>query len=172
MKNNPADLPYSVCGGAWRELQKGERISAEKVEEMYFLLTDKKLITASRDQNRDLSFRSLQVKQWIESNRVEIGKPLVLRQDKGSLVILTDAQAVDYLNGQAYQGLTKHRRNTRKMFNRIDVENLGQYDRDQLSVNQGRHSFIAAAIDGAKKQLLRIQKDGGTIPKIKPPDED
>ena len=112
------------------------------------------------------------MKQWIESRRVEIGKPLVLRQDKGSLVILTDAQAVDYLNGQAYQGLTKHRRNTRKMFNRIDVENLGQYDKDQLSVNQGRHSFIAAAIDGAKKQLLRIQKDGGTIPKIKPPDED
>ena len=87
MKKNPDDLPYSVCGVAWRELQKGERISAEKVEEMYFLLTDKKLITASRDQNRDLSFRSLQVKQWIESNRVEIGKPLVLRQDKGSLVI-------------------------------------------------------------------------------------
>ena len=46
MKKNPDDLPYSVCGVAWRELQKGERISAEKVEEMYFLLTDKKLITA------------------------------------------------------------------------------------------------------------------------------
>jgi hypothetical protein len=34
------------------------------------------------------------------------------------------------------------------------------------------HSFIAAAIDGAKKQVIRIEKDGGTVPKIKPPDED
>ena len=172
MKMNPDDLPLSVCGVAWRELEKGERISAEKVEEMYFLLTDKKLISSSITQSRDMSFRSLQVKQWIESNRNEIGKPIVIRQDKGSLVILTDAQAVDYLNGQAYQGLTKHRRNTRKMFNRIDVENLSQYDKDQIHVNQGRHAFIASAIDGAKKQIVRIQKDGGDIPRIKPPDED
>ncbi len=172
MKQNPNDLPLSVCGIAWRDIEKGERISAEKVEEMYFVLTDKKLISSSITQSRDMSFRSLQVKQWIESNRLEINKPVVIRQDKGALVVLTDPQAVDYLNGQAYQGLTKHRRSTRKMFNRIDVDNLGQYDRDQLQVNQGRHSFIAAAIDGAKKQVIRIEKDGGTVPKIKPPDED
>ena len=172
MKQNPNDLPISVCGIAWRDIEKGERISAEKVEEMYFVLTDKKLISSSITQSRDMSFRSLQVKQWIESNRLEINKPVVIRQDKGALVVLTDPQAVDYLNGQSYQGLTKHRRSTRKMFNRIDVDNLGQYDRDQLQVNQGRHSFIAAAIDGAKKQVLRIEKDGGTVPKIEPPDED
>ena len=172
MKQNPNDLPLSVCGIAWRDIEKGERISAEKVEEMYFVLTDKKLISSSITQSRDMSFRSLQVKQWIESNRLEINKPVVIRQDKGALVVLTDPQAVDYLNGQASQGLTKHRRSTRKMFNRIDVDNLSQYDRDQLQVNQGRHSFIAAAIDGAKKQVLRIEKDGGTVPEIKPPDED
>ena len=76
MKKNPDDLPYSVCGVAWRELQKGERISAEKVEEMYFLLTDKKLITASRDQNRDLSFRSLQVNSGLNLTELRLGNHL------------------------------------------------------------------------------------------------
>ena len=172
MKPNAEDYPLQICGIAWRDLKKGQTIDAEKVEEMYFLLSTKGFISKSNYSNRDISFRSLQVKEWIDESRVSIGKPLVIRQDKGSLYILTDEEAVSYLNGRAYTGLNIHKRATRKMFNRIDVENLGKYDRDQLSVNQGRHSFIAAAIDGAKKQLLRIQKDGGTIPKINPPDED
>ena len=172
MKPNPNDYPVQICGIAWRDLKKGQTIDAEKVEEMYFLLSTKGFISKSNYSNRDISFRSLQVKEWIDESRVSIGKPLVIRQDKGSLYILTDEEAVSYLNGRAYTGLNIHKRATRKMFSRIDEDNLSQYDKDQLHTNQGRHAFICSAVDGAKKQVMRIEKDGGTIPRIKPPEED
>ena len=172
MKPNAEDYPIQICGIAWRELKKGQIIDAEKVEEMYFLLSTKGFIPKSNHSNRDISFRSLQVKEWIDESRVSIGKPLVIKQDKGSLYILTDEEAVSYLDKRAYTGLNIHKRATRKMFNRIDEDNLSQYDKDRLHSNQGRHAFISSAVDGAKKQVVRIEKDGGTIPKIKPPDED
>ena len=172
MKPNAEDYPLQICGIAWRDLKKGQTIDAEKVEEMYFLLSTKGFISKSNYSNRDISFRSVQVKDWIDASRVSIGKPIVIKQVKGSLYILTDEEAVSYLNGRAYTGLNIHKRATRKMFNRIDEENLSQYDKDQLHTNQGRHAFICSAVDGAKKQVMRIEKDGGTIPRIKPPEED
>ena len=41
MKPNAEDYPIQICGIAWRELKKGQIIDAEKVEEMYFLLSTK-----------------------------------------------------------------------------------------------------------------------------------
>ena len=78
MKPNAEDYPIQICGIAWRELKKGQTIDAEKVEEMYFLLSTKGFIPKSNHSNRDISFRSLQVKEWIDESRVSIGKPLVL----------------------------------------------------------------------------------------------
>ena len=109
MKPNAEDYPLQICGIAWRDLKKGQTIDAEKVEEMYFLLSTKGFISKSNYSNRDISFRSLQVKEWIDESRVSIGKPLVIRQDKGSLYILTDEEAVSYLNGRAYTGLNIHK---------------------------------------------------------------
>ena len=41
------------------------------------------------------------------------------------------------------------------------------FDRELSTIESG-----GVAVDGAKKQVVRIEKDGGSIPKIKPPDED
>ena len=103
----------------------------------------------------------LQVKDWLETVRLAIGKPLVIRQERSDLRVLTDEEAVKYLNGQAFNGLNKHKRNTRRMFTHINTDNLSQHQRDQLSVNQSRHAMIASAADGARRESLEIQRKGG-----------
>jgi hypothetical protein len=56
------------------------------------------------------------------------------------------------------------------MFTQIDTDNLAQHDRDQLQVNQSRHALIASAADGARKQAVKILKQGGQLPTLMPPD--
>jgi hypothetical protein len=56
------------------------------------------------------------------------------------------------------------------MFTQIDTENLAQHDRDQLQVNQSRHALIASAADGARRQAVKILKQGGQLPTLMPPD--
>ena len=54
------------------------------------------------------NWQHLQVKDWLETVRLAIGKPLVIRQERSDLRVLTDEEAVKYLNGQAFNGLNKH----------------------------------------------------------------
>lgn len=169
MKLHAEELPVSVAGINWRTLQKGEVIPAHKVVEMFHVLFNKDTVITFNDQAQQ-GFHSVRVKDWLERAREAIGEPVVFRQHQGSLVALTDAQAVNYLNGQAYQGLNKHRRSTRRMFTQIDTDNLAQHDQDQLQVNQSRHALIASAADGARKQAVKIIKQGGQLPTLMPPD--
>ena len=55
------------------------------------------------------------------------------------------------------------------MFTHIDTDNLTQHQKDQLSVNQARHAMIASAADGARRQAIQIQRKGGELPRIIPP---
>jgi hypothetical protein len=169
MKFHAEELPASVAGIDWRNLRKGEVIPAYKVVEMFHVLCSKNSVLTVEEQSQQ-NFHVVRVKDWLERARDAINLPLVFKQQQGSLVALTDAQAVAYLNGQAYQGLKKHRRSTRRMFTQIDIENLAQHDRDQLQVNQSRHALIASAADGARRQAVKILKQGGQLPTLMPPD--
>jgi hypothetical protein len=166
---NPDDLPTTVAGIDWRTLKKGETIPAYKVVEMFHVLFSKSDVLTAHDQSQQ-NWHSVRVKDWLERARNAIQAPVVFKQHQGSLVALTDAQAIGYLNGQAYQGLNKHRRSTRRMFTQIDADNLSQHDRDQLQVNQSRHALISSAADGARKQVVKILKQGGQLPTLMPPD--
>lgn len=168
-KYNPEDWSPVICGIDWRNLRKGQSIPAYKVEEMYHALFNRKDVLGSAEQDYK-EFHIMKVKEWLESVREAINEPIVFRQIKGDLVALTDEQAVSYLNGQAFSGLNKHRRSTRRMFTQIDTSNLTQHQRDQLQSNQTRHAFIASAADGARRQAVKIQRQGGKLPKIIPPD--
>ena len=97
---------------------------------------------------------------------------MVLRESKGTLIVLTDEQAVGYLESQANQGLRKHRNNTRRMFTAIDQNNLSQHQRDQLNANQAKHALISSSAEGARKQAMSLIKQGAKLPKLRPPDED
>lgn len=169
MNFHPEELPAIVAGVDWRNLQKGQIIPEHKIAEMFHVLFSKDSVLSAADQQHK-DFHSVRVKDWLEKARDAIGEPIVFKQHRGDLLALTDVQAVDYLNKQAYQGLRKHRRSTRRMFTQIDTDNLAQHDRDQLQVNQSRHALIASAADGARRQAVKILKQGGQLPTLMPPD--
>ena len=162
-KKQQPDYPLEIAGIAWRDLQKGDTIPAAKVDEMWDILY-------GETRKKDERFVVQSIKEWLESARNSIGEPLVFRQEQSDLVVLTDEQAIGYLNGQATAGLRKHRSNTRKMFTSIDADNLSQHSRDELATNQARHALIASAADGARRQAVRLLKNGAKLPPLLPPD--
>lgn len=162
-KKQQPDYPLEIAGIAWRDLQKGDVIPAAKVDEMWDILY-------GDSRKKDERFVNQAIKEWLETARNSIGEPLIFRQEQSDLVVLTDEEAIGYLNGQATAGLRKHRSNTRKMFTSIDVDNLGQHAKDQLAVNQARHALIASAADGARRQAVQLLKSGAKLPQILPPD--
>lgn len=164
-KKQPQDLPLEVAGIDWRGLNKGDTISAEKIEEMWDILY-------GETRKKDERFISTTIKEWLDSALRSIGKEMVLKESNGELVILTDEQAVGYLDGQANQGLRKHKNNTKRMFTAIDQDNLSQHQRDQLNVNQAKHALISSSAEGAKKQALNLIKQGAKLPKLRPPEDD
>jgi hypothetical protein len=160
---DPKELPLQVAGIAWRQLQKGDVIPAEKVDEMWMVLY-------GTTRKKDDRFVLQSIKEWLEAARASIGDQLVFKQEQGNLVVLTDEQAVNYLNGQALAGLRKHRSNTRRMFTAIDEDQLDKHSKDQLAVNQARHALIASAADGARRQAVKLLRTGAKLPKLMPPE--
>ena len=166
---NPNDYPISIAGIAWRDLQKGETIPSSKVEEMFDILFNK-VDVMSPESDQAINFKLVRVKDWLQEARALLNKPIVIRQVKGNLYVLPDDEAVEYLNKRAFAGLNQHRTNTKRMFTRIDTAKLSNYQKTQLETNQARHAFISSASDGARKQSLKLLKDGGKLPRINPPD--
>ena len=164
-RRKPKYLPLEVAGIDWRALKKGDSITAEKVNEMWDILF-------AQNRKKDQQFVSVNVKEWLDSALKSIGKEMVLRESKGILIVLTDEQAVGYLEAQANQGLRKHKNNTRRMFTAIDQSNLSQHQRDQLTTNQAKHALISSSAEGAKKQAMSLIKQGAKLPKLRPPEED
>ena len=164
-KKQANDYPLEVAGIDWRNLRKGDTIPANKIEEMWHVLF-------AETRQRDDRYLCLNVKEWLDKALKSIGKEMVLKQSNDELEVLTDAEAVGYLDGQAEQGLRKHSNNTRRMFTAIDTSNLGQHQRDQLTTNQTKHALISSAAMGAKKQAVSLLKQGAKLPKLKPPEED
>ena len=164
-QRKPKDLPLEVAGIDWRGLKKGDTITQDKVNEMWDILF-------AQTRVKDQQFVSVNVKEWLDSALKSIGKEMVLRESKGTLIVLTDEQAVGYLESQANQGLRKHRNNTRRMFTAIDQNNLSQHQRDQLNANQSKHALISSSAEGARKQAMSLIKQGAKLPKLRPPDED
>lgn len=161
----PQEYPVTVAGISWQDLQKGDVIPADKIDEMWDILF-------GETRQKDVAFVTLNVKDWLERSRNSIGKPLVFKEVRGELTVLTDEQAVGYLNVQAMAGLRKHRSNTRRMFTHIDVGALDQHTADQLDRNQARHALIASAADGARRQTIKLQRSGSKLPRLMPPDMD
>ena len=162
-KKQPQDFPAEVAGIDWRELQKGDVIPAHKIAEAHDILFPNR-------KTENESFRALAVKGWLEQARASIGSLLVFKQENDDLAVLTDEQAIGYLNSQATAGLRKHKSNTRKMFTAIDVDNLQQSQKDELATNQARHALVLSAAEGARRQAVKLLRGGAKLPAILPPD--
>lgn len=158
------DYPTRIAGIDWRNIRKGDRIPVEQVLEAF------RLMFPTRKMPEQESLAVEQVKSELEVLRNEMGEPLVFCQRDGHLVALHDAEAVLYTDKQAAAGLRKHKRHTRLMFTAIDVDNLSQSQKDKLSVNQTKNALISSAAEGARKEGIRLIKDGVRLPTLRPPD--
>ena len=102
---------------------------------------------------------------WVERQRKEAGaEPVVMRCDHGGIRVLTDAEAVRYLNNQANAGLRKHKSKTELLLTAVDASQLTDHQQRELETHQRKHAFILAAHQGARTQGLRMQRKGMTLP--------
>ena len=81
-----------IDGIDWRNLQKGDKISKEKVLDFWNI--------HFKDKPWDERTSLLQVKGCLEKLREGINRPLVIRQRDYELFVLKDFEAVDYLGTQ------------------------------------------------------------------------
>jgi hypothetical protein len=150
-------------------MQKGDFYPREQVEEAFLILVpgvDAQIAAYERGERGDpMSFACQKVITAIEHARKELGLPgLVLRAPGKGIKVLTDAEAVPYLNAQANAGLRKHKNKAAQLFTHVDATQLTEKDKKQLEADQRRHAFIAAAVQGSRTQALKMQRKGLQLP--------
>jgi hypothetical protein len=157
------------------QLQKGQSISAEMVWVHYTIMRPEKLqqwIERFGDEDSaklaKLPQVLLWVRDWVESERRQMElPPLVMHTAGGQLNVLDDTAASAYLNGQAYQGISRHRRATARLINAVDPNMLSGADRREHENRVNVHSFIASSTQGAQRQLRMMEQAGKAAPKLK-----
>ena len=147
------------CGINVHTMSKGSQYSADQVAEAYQILFPS-------DTNKEPSWMPVAVLKQITSMRESLGlEKFVMRNPKGGLQVLTDAEAVVYLNAQANQGIKKHKDKTALMHTHIDVAQLDGKAAKTLEANRCTHAFIASAAQGARKHALTVRrKNNGELP--------
>ena len=150
-------------------MKKGDFYTQAQVIDAYHLLDpelSEKIAAYERGERGDpRSFACQQVKAAIEKLRKELGlENLVMRCPNAGLRVLTDEEAAPYLNNQANAGLKKHWNKTQQLFSHIDSSKLSEKSKNALESSQRRHSFIAAAAQGARTQALRFKRKGLQLP--------
>jgi hypothetical protein len=156
-------------------LQKGQVISGDMVWLHYTITHPDKLsqwLIQFGDENSaklaKLSQVLLHMRDWIDTQRRQLQlSPLVMHTAGGQLNILDDAAASAYLNDQAYQGISKHRRATTRLINAVDPNQLAPAERRAHDNRISVHSFIASATQGAQRQLRLMEQAGKAPPRLK-----
>jgi hypothetical protein len=157
------------------KLQKGQSISGDVVWTHYTISKPEKLyqwIERYGDEESAKLAKMPQVlmwvRDWIESERRQLElPPLVMHTAGGQLNVLDDTAASAYLNGQAYQGISRHRRATARLINAVDPNMLSGADRREHENRVNVHSFIASSTQGAQRQLRLMEQAGKSAPKLK-----
>ena len=153
-------------------LKKGDFYSSDQVNTAYTLLDEKLDERIARFERGELKADPLtwacqKVIEHVIRLRDEMGLPVVCRCEDGGVRVLTDAEAVTYLNSQANAGLRKHKQKTSQMLTAIDMGGLNEHQRRELETNQRKHAFVLAAHQGARTQSLRMQRKGLQLPDFK-----
>lgn len=153
-------------------LRKGDFYSADQVNHAYQLIEvklDEKMARFERGELKadPLAWACQKVIEHVIKLREEMGSPVICRCEDGGVRVLTDAEAVTYLNSQANAGLRKHKQKTHQMLTAIDTGGLNEHQRRELETNQRKHAFVLAAHQGARTQSLRMQRKGLQLPDFK-----
>ncbi len=158
-----------LAGIPIENLRKGDYFTPDQVEHAYRKICDKLDERIERYKRGEIAanpllFAATAVIDHIVKVRNELGRPVVCRCDNGGVRVLTDAEAVPYLNTQANAGLRKHKNKTTLMLTAIDASTLNDHQRRELEANQRKHAFILASHQGARTQSLRMQRKGLCLP--------
>lgn len=158
-----------LAGIPIESLRKGDYFTPEQVAHAYRKIDEKldeRIERYSRGELRSdpLDFAATKVIEFVTRVRDELGKPVVCRSENGGVRVLTDAEAVTYLNSQANAGLRKHKAKTTQMLTAIDASTLSEHQKRELDANQRKHAFILASHQGARTQSLRMQRKGLCLP--------
>jgi hypothetical protein len=147
------------CGINVYTMSKGSKYSADQVAEAYEILFPS-------ETSSEPSWMPIAVLKQITNIRESLGlEKFVMRNPKRGLEMLTDAEAVVYLNAQANQGIKKHKDKTALMHTHIDVSQLDGKTSKTLEANRRTHAFIASAAKGARKHALTVRrKNDGELP--------
>ena len=156
-------------------LQKGQTVSGDLVWTHYTIQRPEKLRQWIERFGDEASAKLAKLPQvllwtrdWVDSERRQMElPPLVMHTAGGNLNVLDDVAASSYLNGQAYQGISRHRRATDRLINAVDQNALPAADRREHENRINVHSFIASAAQGAQRQLRAMEKAGKPAPRIK-----
>ena len=151
-------------------LKKGSFYTKDQVEMALRLMDEKIDESIARFHRGELgadpmSFACQRVIDRLTQEMDARNHPVVCRCKGGGIQVLTDAEAMIYVNAQANAGLRKHEKQTRRMFTSIDPSQLNDHQRRQLECNQSRHAFVMAAHKGARTESLRMQRKGLQLPK-------
>ena len=150
-------------------LKKGDYFTEEQVDLAYRLMNpdvEQKIERFERGELKTdpMIYAPTNVKTFVERQCAEMGRPVVCRNPGRGLQVLTDAEAVNYLNSQANAGLRKHERKTNQLMTAVDSSQLNDHQRRQLENNQRKHAFVLAAHKGARSQSLKMQRRGLQLP--------
>lgn len=153
-------------------LNKGDFYSIEQVNLAYKLIDDnieERIARYERGELRadPMTFACQKIIEHITKSRDEMAEPVVCRCENGGVRVLTDAEAVIYLNSQANAGLRKHKTKTLQMMTCIDSAGLNDHQKRELETNQRKHAFILASHQGARTQSLKMQRKGLQLPDFK-----
>lgn len=157
------------------QLQKGQTVSGELVWTHYTLNKPEKLYQWIERYGDEESAKLaklpqvlLWVREWVESARGQMKlPPLVMHTAGGQLNVLDDVAASAYLNGQAHQGLNKHKRAAGRLRDAVDSNMLSGADRREHENRVNVHAFIASSTQGAQRQLRVMEQAGKLAPNFK-----
>ena len=150
-------------------LRKGDFFSVDQVNQAYSLIDEKINERMARFNSGELKADPLtwacqKVIEHVTKLRTEMGLPVVCRSEDGGVRVLTDPEAVIYLDSQANAGLRKHRTKTQQMLTAIDMGGLNEQQKRDLDANQRKHAFVLAAHQGARTQSVRMRRKGLQLP--------
>jgi len=154
-------------------LQKGQTVSADRAWNHYisvhpdaYKAWKNRYGSEAMAKAQQISFVLFKVQDMIRNGRSGDLPKLVTHAQGGKINILTDADAVTYLNEQAFKGLRGHNRATSRLAHDIDTSQLTAAEQRNHDRVARVHGFIAAATHKAHKDLRRMRARGEELPSV------
>jgi len=135
-------------------LNKGDVLPVAELEDIFRI----------KEGHKDFVWKSLNLKQQIERELADRGRPVTVRNDHGALVICTDEDASDYNHRQRKVALRKLGRSHKRSL-QVDRSSLSKEQLDKHDRNNGIYGAVLAAALKVRRRLV-LKAAGRTTPTL------